>query len=176
MQVAAGKRAMIVAVCALVAACSESQPDLLNVRTNTGSPDEFAILPPKPLEEPGDFNNLPTPTPGGVNRTDPTPREDAVTALGGRGDQVTGSRMTAAERDIVAHAGRYGVSADIRSVLASEDLEWRRDNDGKVLERLFNVNVYYRAYKEMSLDQQRELARLRRLGIWTPSAPPDPAG
>jgi hypothetical protein len=172
MRVAAGRTAVIVAVCAILASCGESQPDLMNVRSNTSGPDEFSILPAKPLEEPGSFNELPTPTPGGTNRTDPTPREDAVTALGGRGDQVTGSRMTAAEQDVVAHAGRYGVSADIRSVLASEDLDWRRDNDGKVLERLLNVNVYYRAYRDMSLDQHKELQRLRRLGIWTPSAPP----
>ena len=35
----------------------------------------------------------------------------------------------------------------------SEDLEWRRDNNGRVLERLFNVNVYYKAYRKQRLDQ-----------------------
>ena len=41
---------------------------------------------------------------------------------------------------------RFGVDGGIRSTLASEDLEWRRDNNGRILERLFNVNVYFKAY------------------------------
>jgi hypothetical protein len=44
------------------------------------------------------------------------------------------------------------------------------------LERLFNVNVYYKAYRPMSLDQQAELWRWRRAGARTPSAPPPQAG
>jgi hypothetical protein len=43
------------------------------------------------------------------------------------------------------------------------------------LERLFNVNVYFKAYKKQELDQYRELERFRRAGIRTPAAPPDPA-
>ena len=60
------------------------------------------------------------------------------------------------------------------TTLAAEDLEWRRENNGRLLERLFNVNVYYSSYKPMSLDQHLELERLRQMGVWTPSAPPDP--
>jgi hypothetical protein len=48
-------------------------------------------------------------------------------------------------------------------------------NDGRLLERLFNVNVYFKAYRSQELDQYLELQRLRRLGIRTPAAPPDPA-
>ena len=55
-------------------------------------------------------------------------------------------------------------------------LEWRRDNNGRILERLFNVNVYYRAYEDMSLDQQAELWRWRKRGVRTPSAPPPKDG
>ena len=77
---------------------------------------------------------------------------------------------------LVNFASRYGRQADIRQVLATEDLEYRRDNDGRILERWFNVNVYYRAYEDQSLDQHQELLRLRRLGIWTPAAPPEPEG
>jgi hypothetical protein len=75
----------------------------------------------------------------------------------------------------VAYAGRYGVDPRIRPSLAAADLEFRRQNDGRLLERLFNVNVYFRAYETMSLDQHRELRRLRRAGIRTSAAPPDPA-
>jgi hypothetical protein len=42
-----------------------------------------------------------------------------------------------------------------------------------VLERLFNVNVYFRAYQRQSLDKYAELDRFRRLGVRTPAAPPN---
>ena len=71
-------------------------------------------------------------------------------------------------------ATRFGTSANIRQALAEEDLEFRRNNRGLPLERLFNVNVYYKAYEELALDQHTELARFRRLGVRTPAAPPDP--
>ena len=53
---------------------------------------------------------------------------------------------------------------------------WRRKNDGRLLERLMKVNVYFKAYAEMSLDQQAELWRWRRAGAKTPSAPPPQPG
>jgi hypothetical protein len=77
---------------------------------------------------------------------------------------------------LASYAGRYGVTPGIRQTLADEDLEWRRDNEGRVLERLFNVNVYYRAYEIQSLDQVRELDRWRARGVRTESAPPPQPG
>ena len=74
------------------------------------------------------------------------------------------------------HVSCYGVNGGIRSTLASEDLQWRRDNNGRILERLFNVNVYYKAYKDQALDQQAELYRWRKRGAKTPSAPPPQKG
>ena len=113
---------------------------------------------------------LPPPTVGGTNRSDPTPKEDAIIALGGNPQAAGG--VPAGDGALVNYAARNGIAADIRTTLASEDLEYRRDNDGRLLERIFNVNVYYRAYADQSLDQQTELARWRRLGARTPSAPP----
>ncbi|MGB3553855.1 MAG: DUF3035 domain-containing protein, partial [Jannaschia sp.] len=81
----------------------------------------------------------------------------------------------AADRGLVAAVSRYGVQGNIRGQLATEDLAFRRANDGRLLERLFNLNVYYRAYEPQSLDQHRELERLRRAGVRTVAAPPDPA-
>ena len=95
---------------------------------------------------------------------------DAVAALGGN-LRVAGG-VPSSDSALVGHAGRYGVTAAIRDTLAAEDLEWRRDNNGRLLERLFNVNVYYKAYADQSLDQQAELWRWRRAGARTPSAPP----
>jgi len=163
----------LVAVVAL-SACgrSDREPRLLNLSSAGEGPDEFAILPTKPLEQPEDYATLPPPTPGGTNRTDPTPEADLAVALGGRAEAVARSGV---DGGIVTYASRFGVAPDIRAQLAAEDLEFRRQNDGRILERLFNVNVYYRAYRAQSLDQYRELERFRAAGIRTPAVPPDPA-
>jgi len=163
-----------VAVLAL-SACgrSDGPPQLMNIRSK-GTPDEFAILPPKALEMPTDLTALPEPTPGGVNRTDPNPQADAIAALGGQVRPAGG--VPAADGALVGSAGRNGVEGNIRDKLAAEDLEWRRKNNGRILERLAGVNVYYRAYSRMSLDQQAELWRWRNAGARTPSAPPPQDG
>jgi hypothetical protein len=160
----------------VLSACSRSDevPNLMNIRSSTQGPDEFAILPPKPLQMPEDIAALPEPTPGGTNRTDPTPNADAVAALGGTLRPAGG--LPASDGALYAHAARYGVTGGIRETLAAEDLEFRRRNDGRLLERIFNVNVYYRAYQDQSLDQQAELWRWRNAGARTPSAPPPQDG
>jgi hypothetical protein len=159
-----------------LAACAKGDkvPQLMNVRSTTQGPDEFAILPPKPLTLPTDLTALPEPTPGGENLTDPTPEADAIAALGGVLRPAGG--VPGSDGGLYSYAARYGLAGDIRQTLAAEDLEWRRKNDGRLLERLLNVNVYYKAYADMSLDQQAELWRWRRAGAKTPSAPPPQAG
>lgn len=153
----------------LIAACSRGDPRLLNLRNNEDGPDEFSVLPTEPLEIPEDIAELPLPQPtlGGVNRVDPDPEAQAIAALGGNIE-----RAQSAAGDIVSYSSRFGVSQDIREVLAAEDLEFRRRNNGRVLERAFGVNVYFRAYRRMSLDRYAELDRLRRSGVRTPAAPP----
>lgn len=159
---------MVCAVLALSACDRNKQPQLLNVKSNQeGGPDEFAIQPKKPLTLPDDYTALPTPTKGGTNRTDVTPLEDAVVALGGNPNGGV------SDGNLVNYASRFGTSPNIRNELAAEDLEFRRKNDGRVLERVFNVNVYFKAYRKQSLDQYAELERLRRLGVRTNSAPPE---
>lgn len=159
-----------------LAACSDAdrEPRLLNLTGEGPGPDEFGIVPTKPLEAPEDFAALPEPTPGGVNRTDPTPEADAVAALGGSPARVLeGGGIR--DQALVARATRFGVDENIRERLAAADLEYRRANDGRLLERLFNVNVYFKAYAPFSLDRYAELERFRRAGIRTPAVPPDPA-
>ena len=75
---------------------------------------------------------------------------------------------------MVSYAARAGVAEGIRDTLASEDLDYRRNNNGKLLERLFDQNVYFKAYRPYALDQQAELARWRQAGARTPAAPPPP--
>lgn len=171
----AGKGVLALAAMAmLLSACDGGEPRLMNLRATGNGPDEFAILPPKALQMPTDLKALPQPTLGGDNLTDPTPEADAMAALGGRIQQGTG--VPASDSALVNHASRYGRTASIRSDLAAEDLDFRRDNKGRVLERIFNVNVYFKAYKNQSLDQQAELNRWRKRGVRTVSAPPAQKG
>jgi hypothetical protein len=158
---------------AILAGCSGSgEPRLLNITSSTSGPDEFAIIPNKPLQQPESFSDLPPPTPGGSNRTDVTPVADAVAALGGNPAALSAG-IPAGDSGLISYASRNGSSATIRQQLAAEDLEFRRRKDGRVLERLFNVNVYFRAYQNQSLDKYAELERFRRLGVRTPAAPPE---
>lgn len=166
-----------VMICALIAglvlsACSrgdEEAPRLMNLRSTHDGPDEFGILPPKPLEMPQDFTTLPEPEPGGANRSDPTPLDDAVAALGGRPGAGT------ADGALMSAAGRYGVSPTVREELAADDLQTRRQGRPKFLERLFGTSVYNKAYEGSAVRQYDELERWRAGDRRTPAAPPDPS-
>lgn len=162
----------LVAALALSGCSSDRKPELMHLRSSSAGPDEFGILPTKPLSMPEDLQTLPEPAPEGTNLTDPTPKADAVAALGGNPDRLTGKGVPAGDSALISRAARFGSAADIRSQLAAEDLEYRRKHDGRLLERLFNVNVYFKAYRPMSLDQEAELERWRKLGLRTPAAPP----
>ncbi|MEL7115392.1 MAG: DUF3035 domain-containing protein [Pseudomonadota bacterium] len=167
------KIVIALAIVTMIGACSRnSEPRLLNVTSSTQGPDEFGILPNKPLEEPASYSDLPPPTPGGANRVDQTPEADAIAALGGNPAAVARG-VPATDTGLISYASRNGRSATIRQQLAQEDLNFRRRKDGRVLERLFNVNVYFRAYERQSLDKYAELERFRRLGVRTPAAPPE---
>ena len=169
MRVVRGIQAGAVAALMALTACGEARdPQLMNIRSQNRTPDEFAILPPKPLALPEDLAALPEPTPGAQNRTDPTPEADAVAAMGG-----DVARARPGDRGLLAHAGRFGTQPGIRDQLAAEDLDYRRANDGRLLERWFNVNVYFEAYEPMTLDRYRELERWRRAGVRTVGAPPE---
>lgn len=143
----------LVALSALVA-CGQPGERIPN-RVKTG-PDEFSIVPNKPLQEPESYSVLPAPTPGGANLTDATPKADAIVALGGR--VPTGG----VDGGIVTYASRYGVDPTIRAELSKAD-ERRRTGRGR----------YERAYKRFALDAYAEWQRLRALGIVVPSAPPE---
>jgi hypothetical protein len=173
MQAARGKAIIALLAVLVLSACGNGTPQLMNLRAGEG-PDEFGIVPPKPLEMPESLSELPEPTPGGSNRTDRDPEGEAAIALGGRPGAAGG--IPSGDSALYAHAARFGVESGIRATLAAEDLDWRRDNQGRILERLFNVNVYYKAYRDQRLDQQAELLRWRKLGLRTPSAPPRKEG
>ncbi len=147
---------------------------LMNLRSASDGPDEFAILPPKALELPADLTALPDPTPGGANLTDPHPQDDAIVALGGRVQAVGG--VPAGDAGLVRYAGRNGGSADIRATLAAADLKLRKKHPGKLFERAFGLSTYFGVYRDMWLDTYAELQRWRDAGVSTPSAPPKDSG
>ncbi|MBM7068507.1 DUF3035 domain-containing protein [Actibacterium sp. 188UL27-1] len=175
MTVRTGRIVIALVTALVVAACGGQQadPDLINIRRGQNTPDEFAILPTKPLEIPDSLaTTLPPPTPGQANRVDPTPQADAVAALGGNPARIRAGGVPRSDGALLNHTTRYGVRPTIRQELAASDLEFRRKRQGRVLERVFNITTYYRAYRDQSLDKFTELERFRRAGIRTVGAPP----
>lgn len=153
-----------------LAACS-GDPHLMNIESGQSSPDEFAILPTKPLSMPPDLAVLPAPTPGGSNITDPTPQADAVAALGGNPARLTDQGIAASDQALVAYAARRGTNPAIRVELAKADLEWRSRNARRPLEALVGTSVYLRAYRSMTLDSDAEQLRWQRAGARTSTSP-----
>lgn len=166
--------AALAAVLVLGACGTPGEPDLVVLQRGPDGPDEFSIVPNRPLDQPESYAALPAPTPGGANRADLTPLGDAVAALGGSAGAGAGG-IPASDAGLVTYAARGGTDPAIRAELAAADLEFRRGSRGRLLERLFSVNLYNRAYSRYALDKYAELNRWRRAGVRTPSAPPDPA-
>ncbi len=157
-----------------LAACSGAERDITlhDMRSGKRQPEEFSILPVKPLQQPESYAELPTPTPGDANLSDPTPKADAVAALGGRPGLLSTSGVPASDAAIVNHASRFGRQADIRAVLAAEDLELRR-RKSRFTWSIVPRDDYRRAYRSMLLKPYAELYRFRQAGVRTPSAPPE---
>lgn len=154
----------------LVAACGDTDRPLHDLRSAGGGPDEFAVIPLAPLEIPQELS-LPTPTPGGTNRTDPSPNADAIAALGGAASAQVAGGIPANDAALVAQATRYGVEPTIRAELAAMDTarldRARRSNVFNPLGR----DRYFPAYANQALDASAELDRLRGLGVAVPNAP-----
>lgn len=158
----------------ILAGCGRGGDDVTLTRIkNTGNgPDEFTVLPTKPLEQPENFSALPAPTPGGTNRVDTNPEAEGIAALGGNPNAVIPAGVGAADGALLNRARRNGVDPDIRPTLAQEDRDTRRRH-GRV--NIFNIGPnddYTNAYKKQWLDGYDETERLRRRGVMTPSAPP----
>jgi len=147
-----------------------------NFRLKDAGPDEFAVLPSKELVYPEDYATLPEPVLGATNRADIIPQSDAVVALGGKSEQLDSKQINRNEQLLVASASRYGVSPDIRATLAAEDKEFSNKNRARFYDRWFrDDDGYLSKRKELSLEPYGELARLRAMGVRTPSVPAENA-
>lgn len=154
----------------LVTACGNTDRPLRDLRSASGGPDEFAVIPFDPLEIP-ETRALPNPTPGGANRADPTPNADAIRALGGSPAAQIAGGIPAGDAALLAQTNRYGVDPAIRAQLAAEDTarleRTRRSN-------LFNPlgrDRYFSTYARQALDAPAELARLGGLGVAVTQVP-----
>ncbi|EBA11277.1 DUF3035 domain-containing protein [Roseobacter sp. CCS2] len=154
----------------LVTACGNTDRPLRDLRSAGGGPDEFAVIPLGPLEIP-QTRDLPPPTPGGTNRTDPSPNADAIRALGGSPSAQIAGGIPAGDAALVAQTNRYGVDPNIRAVLAAEDEakldRARRSNFFNPLGR----DRYFPAYRRQALDASAERARLQAAGVTVAEIP-----
>ena len=171
------KTVLILMVAVIVAGCGGGRDDDVTLRKirNTGAgPDEFSIMPGKPLEMPGNVAALPEPVPGGPNRTDQDPVADGISALGGDVRAQRSAAPSGAHAGLVNRASRFGRDPAIRQRLAAEDREIRRRYGNVNLLRFLPSDDYLQAYRDQWLDPYAEEQRLRRRGVHTPAAPPAP--
>jgi hypothetical protein len=154
----------------LLASCGAGGSGLRNLDTDLAGPDEFSILPTRPIEIPETLALVP-PTPGGANRTDQNPNADAIAALGGDPAATRAGGIPAQDAALVAFAARAGTDPDIRQTLAQEDAAFRARAGGPSF-NLLGGDRYYPAYARFALDAYSELARLRAAGVSVPTAPP----
>jgi hypothetical protein len=130
------------------------------------SPDEFMVLPTKPLELPENLAALPPPTPGASNLVDYHPHAEAVAGLTGR----PGPAGVANGAALVARAGP--IDPAIRSTLAVEDAEYRQTHRGLLFERAFSRDREALVYRDMTLNAPASFEILRASGVRVPPAPP----
>ena len=130
------------------------------------TPDEFMVLPTKPLELPENLGSLPPPTPGARNRVDFEPRAEAVASLTGAQPRAVG----ADGRELVVRAGPS--APQIRAQVLVEDIEYRQNNRGFLFERWFSRDQEAVIYQNMILDAPEEFERARSRGVRVPAPPP----
>lgn len=153
----------------LVSGCANQ--GLRQLQSNSSGPDEFLVDPRLELEIPEDVSNLPPPTPGQANRTDPDTLGALAAELGGRRSDPAGP-IPGSDGALVTAASRLGVTQDIRATLAAEDAEFRRKQGRFTQFKLFPEDVYNKAYRRQALNPFNEADAWRRAGADTPSYPP----
>lgn len=163
---------MVLAGALAVSGCAQKGLRVLQ-KPGTG-PDEFLVLPTKPLSTPDNFSSLPAPTPGGSNLTDANPHADAVAALGGKpGALVPGSGVPSGDAALVTASSRYGVEPGVRGTLAEEDAKFRHRNRHLGRIKIVPVDRYEQLYRKQSIDPFAVSEQFRRAGAATPSSPPE---
>ncbi|MCT4610920.1 MAG: DUF3035 domain-containing protein [Pelagimonas sp.] len=169
------KTHLAILACVGLAACAgtdgPSRP-LNDLRTGSGKPEEFGILPVKPLVQPENYASLPEPTPNGANRSDLTPKADAVAALGGNPNRLNaGTAIPRSDTALINRVSRNGRSDTVRQELAEQDAAHRKAKS-RFTWSIVPRDNYARAYRGERLEPYSWLGRFRRAGAQTPAAPP----
>lgn len=170
------KAVLTLLVATIVAGCGARDGDvtLSRIRSTGNGPDEFSIMPRKPLQMPEDYTALPQPTPGAANLTDQNPLADGAAALGGNPAALAAQSPAPGNAALLNHASRYGSTTGIRQKLAQEDRELRRQYGRVNVLRILPGDDYVQAYRDEWLDAYAEERRLRSRGVRTPASPPPP--
>lgn len=166
---------MLILAASGLAGCAGYERDitLRDIRPSGSGPDEFLILPGKPLQQPPNFTELPTPTPGAANLTDQNPKADGIAALGGNPARLKPAGIPGADSALVRHAGRNGLDPNIRETLAAQDEDFRRRKSRFTKFRIARQDLYNKVYRRQTLNARGEMNRYRRsTGVRTPTAPP----
>lgn len=165
-------RMLMIGLAFAVAGCAGDE----GVRTLTSSgpgPDEFLIMPGKPLEQPKDYAALPPPTPGQGNRTDLDPLGDAVVALGGsRSARNNKQGIGRSDGALVSYTSRNGRDANIRQTVLAEDEAYRKRRGRFTNFRITRADRYNEIYNRQQLQYYPEWWRWKQAGAGTPAAPP----
>lgn len=166
---------MLLTIFALLSACSGG--GTLRNQSNKGDgPEEFNILPTKPLQYPTNYNSLPVPLPEGANLVDQHPKADAISALGGNPKALASTSIPASDGALVSYAGRSGYDPQIRATLRQEDADFRRREARWSSLKFPNVDRYSEAYSKQTLDAAAVAEAWRQRGVTTPAFPPEPQG
>ena len=151
----------------LLSACSSDDARLRDLYDVGTGPEEFAVLPSKPLTIPSNLKNLPVPDLAAGNLADPTPKRDLIEMLGGSIDNSIS--IPEKDQNLLKYVSRAGVDTNIREELAEEDRKFLRRMGVLTSVKLFRVDRYNQIYRKMTLSAPKELERWRSLGVRTPS-------
>lgn len=155
----------------LLAACSgsgEPPVTLQEASLKNGAPDEFLVLPQRPLTVPEDLETLPEPDPNAGSLVEIDPFVEARKAVGGNGG---GTSASAADNAILAAARTVGRTPNIREELAAEtDAKLTRGRGILGFFDRFRIAPRKRtAFNDQKLDAIGELKKRQAQGVKTPS-------
>ncbi len=172
MRITRATMGLVLILAAAGCARGDREIDLRQLRSSDNGPDEFSVLPSKPLQAPDSYSSLPVPNPDGRNLVDQNPRADAVASLGGRPEALDATGVPAGDTALVRHTARGGVPGNIRETLAEEDEDFRQRRGRFQRLRIFIKNKYNSVYEPQTLNSVRTNQAYRRVGVPTPSVPP----
>ena len=149
----------------VLAGCGNT--NLRKMESDDKGPEEFTVVPLKPLEQPSDYAALPKPENAAPSITDPTPIADAITALGGTVDSRNTTRVPSSDKALIQRTDRFGTTPNIRAMLALEDAQFRENTTTLFQPR----DLYSQLYEAETLDAFAELQKFQAAGVTTPAVP-----